>query len=230
MLEQAHNMQTKITDKPLFSFLLWVIFLLPHKSACQTAHAEVARGLSANGIYAELQVSHSTNEFKATEITVSAIDSKSDMIFGEGHLGTNWIESSRYNISHNTWRYFQATNSFCGPVELTDEAGRKIPLTHATISSSQAYPETFSLRAEWFRHFFSNNPLAPRLGPMIFPLPLISGTSKLAVFQLKDYFDVRQAGQYELTVWPKIYKRSATNSDICDRVDLPPVSIGIRLE
>ncbi len=42
---------------------------------------------------------------------------------------------------------------------------------------------------------------------------------------LTDYFDIKEPGQYTFTVWPKIYKHSSTNTDICNRIDLPPVSV-----
>jgi len=215
------------TTRLLFLLFFGAGLLAPREGICQSI--QTAKGSEADGIYAEIQVNYSTNKCRAPEITVSAVDSKADSLFGKGRLGKDWIKSFHYDISHRTWPYFQATNSFCGPVELKDAAGRKIPLVSKTFSSPEAYPETFSLKEEWYRHFFSNDPLGARRGSMIFPLPLVSSSSKLAEFQLKDYFDVKQPGQYQLTVWPKIYDRVATNNDICERIDLPPVSANVTL-
>jgi hypothetical protein len=154
------------------------------------------------------------------------VDSKADQIFGEGHLGTNGFETFTHDIYNNSWSYFEATNSFCGPIELKDVNGQTMSLMKPTVSSPEAYPKTYSLSEEWKLHFLTNHPTYSG-GAMIFPPPLIGNVSKLAEFQLQDYFEIKQPGQYELTVWPKIYERSATNSDICERVDLPAVSINI---
>ncbi len=131
---------------------------------------------------------------------------------------------------------------------LASYSGREFPLD-PQVSSLNAYPETYSLNREhWryygrFRHGYS--------GPGIFPMPLFVTTprSELVRFQISPdsdskepapvptverrwfelgaLFDIKNAGEYKLTVWPKIYKRSATNPDICQRLDLPPVSVTI---
>lgn len=118
------------------------------------------------------------------------------------------------------------------------------------VSSLKAYPPTYSLQTEHghylgrFKHGYS--------GPGVFPLPLFftiprtemvrfqlgrdsraKGTPPVAslyrrCFQLGDYFELKEPGEYKLTVWPKIYRRSATNDDICQRIDLPPVSVTIK--
>lgn len=225
-MERAHKMQTQIIKKLLFFSFLGVSLLAPHKGVCQAT--QTVDGPSTGGIYARVRVNYGTNESQPPEIIVSAVDSKSDTIFGEGHLGTNWRESFAHNSFHDSWPYYEATNSFCGPVELKDSAGHAIPLNDAAISSPQAYPETYNHTAECLRHYFPNHQMF-HMGPMDFPIPLVYGVADLAKFQLKDRFDIRQPGRYELTAWVKIYKRSATNSDICDRVDLPPVSINITI-
>ena len=62
-------------------------------------------------------------------------------------------------------------------------------------------------------------------GPGTFPFPLDSSRNVMGRFKLSDYFAITNAGEYRLTVWPKIFTRALTNKDLCERVDLPPVTI-----
>jgi hypothetical protein len=150
------------------------------------------------------------------------------------------------HLTDGTWDYYLPTNSFCGPIELRDSADRIIPTLKPEITSPSNYSVSYSLQEargmylSQFKFFYR--------GPEMFPLPVFATSirSELLRFQLgepirqkrmdpegaladrwfplKDYFDIKQAGEYKLTVWPKIYKRTATNLDVCDRTDLPPVS------
>lgn len=213
-------------NRIVFYHFLGALLLLPHEGLSQVA--QVVKGPSTNGLYGEIDLNWNTNKSQALEINVSVIDSKADQIFGEGHLGTNGFNSFVKNMSDNSWPYFQATNSFCGPIELKSANGQTIPLMKPAVSSPEAYPKTYSLSGEWTHHFFTNHP-AHSGGAMIFPPPLARNVSELASFQLQDYFEISQPGQYEFTVWPKIYRRSPVDSDTCERLDLPPVSAKITL-
>jgi len=109
------------------------------------------------------------------------------------------------------------------------------------VSSLAAYPATYSLEAaygNYFRRFIFFNGLTP------FPMPLFvtsprsdlvrfqlgakkpypTATLYQRCFELENYFDLSKPGQYKFTVWPKIYQRTATNHDLCRRIDLPPVT------
>jgi hypothetical protein len=37
-------------------------------------------------------------------------------------------------------------------------------------------------------------------------------------------------GEYTLTVFPKIYRRSHADQDVCQRIDLPPATVSFRVE
>lgn len=113
--------------------------------------------------------------------------------------------------------YFKATNSFCGPVELTQES-RKLPLLKPGLCSTQAYPEFF--RSSQLGHI-PGNPFKARVAE-----PLLGRLPKLTSFQLEDCFDLKP-GIYRLTVWPKIYKRLRDDDDLFQRIDLPPISARI---
>ena len=48
---------------------------------------------------------------------------------------------------------------------------------------------------------------------------------QLNSFCLEDYYQLEHPGFYTLTVWPIIYKQSATNLVVYHRVDLPPARV-----
>ena len=120
-----------------------------------------------------------------------------------------------------------ATNSFCGPVELRDAKGRSLPLLKPEVSQPDAYPARYSLSDEDANFIHRHGAY---LGPGIFPEPVLAvhSSSDLAKFNLEEYFDLKEPGEYLLTVWPKIYKRAAKGADVCERIDLPPVTVTIK--
>lgn len=129
--------------------------------------------------------------------------------------------------------YWGATNSFCGPMELTDLSGKKMRLLKPDVNSSAAYPDCFNLfqlRQNWWKK--NQNHAAVWMLPA--PGEKLTGFLRengrfyqLSSFYLGDYFKLRGAGEYKLTIWPKVYERSATNDEYFDRVDLPAMTIPI---
>ena len=117
-------------------------------------------------------------------------------------------------------KFFAATNSFCGLIELRDASGDTIPLLKPEVNSSEAYPIAY--RLDIVGHLLAKN---IGLGPAL-PMVMYGSDAELS-FYLKDYFKIKEPGEYQLTVWPKIYKRLGTNDDLCVRIDVPPVTIPI---
>jgi hypothetical protein len=117
--------------------------------------------------------------------------------------------------------YFRPTNLFCGPIELQDSFGKKIPSSKPRVISDDPYPSVFSLNVAR-----EHNPSSA----MLFPSPLVNSPDLLARFEVGDYFDVKEPGEYKLTVWPKIYKRLSADDDKCQRIDLPPVTAIIKVD
>lgn len=117
-------------------------------------------------------------------------------------------------------RYFLATNSFCGFMELHDADGHKVRLLKPEVNNPEAYPNSYRLSLVGR---LDDNPIAPHEIPYA-----LSGADANLSFYIKDYFKIKESGEYQLTVWPKIYRRSATNHDLCERIDLPPVTIPIK--
>ncbi len=131
--------------------------------------------------------------------------------------GTNGVKTITTPLKDG--RFFWATNSFCGFVELRDADGGKVRLLKPEINDSAAYPSSYRLR------------IVGRLETHVvasYELPhALSGADANFIFNIKDYFKIKEPGEYQLTVWPKIYKRLGTNDDLCVRMDIPQVTIPI---
>jgi hypothetical protein len=118
--------------------------------------------------------------------------------------------------------YFMATNSFCGLVELRDPKGNTISSLRPDLNSLNAYPDSYNLMS---MHYLLMTQYTHYSGP-----PLPRTTELIPSFCITNLFKIKEAGEYQLMIWPKIYKRSATNDDVCERIDLPPVTIPIQLD
>lgn len=136
---------------------------------------------------------------------------------------TNASGARFINDPSKSWMYFMATNSFCGFVELCDSVGQKLDLIKTEVNRHDSYPATYNLKLA--RQFLMDK--RGSLDGSQLPHPLIGANPSFS-FYLKDYFRIRNSGEYQLTVWPIIYKRSATNSDVCERINLTPVKIPIK--
>ncbi len=149
--------------------------------------------------------------------------------------GTNALADSSF-LHRLTGPYFWgATNSFCGPIELQDVDGHKISSLKPTVSSPEFYPDNFSftrvyenwqLQISKFKYFLSVPPMPGDCGADF--LCVSNKQYQIKSFRLTDYFKPEKAGEYKLTVWPKIYKQSETNKDLYKRIDVPPVTATIQ--
>jgi len=116
--------------------------------------------------------------------------------------------------------YFMAANNSCGIMELRDAAGVQIPLLNPEVNSLAAFPDYYNLHSVTR---LVTNVIAP------FQLPIaLNGNRPTISFRLEAYFKPEKSGVYQLTVWPKIYKRTTTNDDVCERIDLPLATIPIK--
>lgn len=118
-------------------------------------------------------------------------------------------------------RYFLATNSFCGFIELRDEKGKKVPLLKPGVNSQDSYPPSYSLTT-------AQRLLARNVGLGASLPAALSGNDAEFGFPLTKYFRLDEPGKYQLTIWPKIYKRSDADRDLVKRIDLSPVTIPIK--
>lgn len=72
----------------------------------------------------------------------------------------------------------------------------------------------------------SYSPIPGDLGPAF--LSDFKGGHLQSVFYLNDYFEIKGPGEYKFTVSAKLYKQSETNSDVYQRIDIPPVTVPIQ--
>ena len=118
-------------------------------------------------------------------------------------------------------------------MELRDAAGQKVKLLKPELELAGTYPD-----------FLDWGVLRMRISGLNSNLEQIHagqwqefnrhGDIQLAEgrpLALKDVFAVKEPGTYQLTLWPKIYKRSEKpddNRDIFQRIDLPAVAMTIK--
>ena len=127
-----------------------------------------------------------------------------------------------------------APSGLFGPMELRNVNGEKIPLLKPKANNPEEYPEIlrWSILRPQFGGIGHGGPNAPHIGQW-------QGFQKYRdvqqaggmIHNLKSCFRVKETGEYQLTLWPKIYKRSEKpnkDHDIFQRIDLPPVTISIK--
>jgi hypothetical protein len=132
----------------------------------------------------------------------------------------DYVAETLDHVKHNDWWYFKATNDFCGPVELRDSTGQKVKLLRPEVSSNEAYPSSYKLDGAQQRYM--------RRYRIAYSAPHVTYPEweqpELARFKLFDYFEITNSGDYRLTVWPKVYVRTSTNTFDCKLIDVPPVT------
>jgi hypothetical protein len=119
--------------------------------------------------------------------------------------------------TNSVGRYLKAPNAFCGPVELRDMNGVSMSPRNPILVSSNSYPRSFRQSELGQRDPFHANIAAPLGGRL----------PQLAAFKIEDLFEIKKAGDYLLTVWPKIYRQVKNDDDLCERIDLVPISLKI---
>ena len=188
--------------------------------------AEITYGSVTNGIRAGIAVPREGQK-PVEGISVFVTNSNPGEVFQVDHHGTNYLKLLLEKVGNNDWLYHMATNSFCGPIELCDVKGRTLRLLKPEVSRPEAYPPRYSISTEEvnFLHRYR-----AYLGPGIFPVPVFADRSFSELVKLNptEYFDLKEPGEYRLTVWPKIYKRMSKTNDLCERIDLPPVTLAIK--
>lgn len=219
--------------------------------------SELKCGVATNGVRGEVEVV--VRQGRAAEIVVwvnhiaDTNPVSSDDVFSK-MLRKDWDYYMATNSFCGPIELRDSENRVLPAVKLRIDpqfSGSEFPL-YPDVSSLEAYPASYSLSTEYgrylarFRHGYS--------GPGVFPLPLFfaatrsemvrlqlgdsvetkephrAATLYQRLFRLRDCFTIMEPGQYTLTVWPKIYRRSTANPDICHRFDVPPVSAMFTLD
>jgi hypothetical protein len=182
-------------------------------------------GVPTNGIVAGIHVDSKPLEHK-TEYCL--------YVHGEFRISTNSLPPTFYSEPNSDafpqgWFlkkvgdtnqagiFYKATNDFCGPVVLRGSDGGEVPPRNPNLVSLKAYPKSFR-RME----LGDINELKAKTASRLFGrLP------ELARFKLEDVFEMKKPGDYVLTVWPKVYRVLRNDDDLCERIDLPPISLKI---
>ena len=124
--------------------------------------------------------------------------------------------------------FLMPTNWFPGPAQLIGPDGQTILIQRPDVLSAASYPETLSFQSIKEDRM---KPLGAALGPIWGDYQIFDSTKakkdedNLRTCELRDYYQYNVPGKYQLTLWPKLYRRSGTNDDIFHRIDLPPVSL-----
>jgi hypothetical protein len=214
-----------------------LLLFLPGVCVLSLPCATSAQRLAANPVPADITYGSMTNGVRGgvdvrpgvkggPAITVFVTNSNPGELI-RLETGISFLTNFLQKIKSPDWLYYMATNEFCGLLELRDPNGKKLPLLRPEVSRTDAYPARYSLSAEnanYLRRFQVYS------GSGIFPVPLlgIQSCSELAKFNVVEYFELKEAGEYRLTVRPKIYKRMSKTNDVCERIDVPPVIVTIR--
>jgi hypothetical protein len=144
----------------------------------------------------------------------------------------NWRqEVGAVSAGQNYWEtmeFVSATNSFCGPVELLDEAGSRVVPADQGLMSLTAYPSSFQY-SDVARNEFKKPTISHIMPARRIDLKADVPTS-LVTFNITEMFHIKKSGRYRLTVYPIIYKRSGKNTDVYERVDLPPITTSVELK
>ena len=229
-------MKNAFFDTSAFFLMAAILLFLPGDGGAQVLATNAseprrqllnmsATGAPTNGLRAEIFMEWPEGQMKLAETTVYVLGVPgwtNDNISLTNKSDKDWLIEYMVKLANSDWLYYKPTNAFCGPIELVDAGARKCELLTPEVSLAESYPDSYSFAlangAYIWRHPYSG-------GAYDFPTPIVEPLSKTAQFRIADYFAITNAGAYRLTVWPKIYKRSSTNKDLCERIDLPPVTI-----
>jgi hypothetical protein len=196
---------------------------LARKTASQWTWGAPTNGI-VGGIYVNSQPLKHTTEYWVyvhEEFKTSA-DSPPPTFYSEPNsnaLPQGWF-LKKFGDTNWAGTYFKATNYFCGPVALRNSDGVEVPTRNPNLVSLGVYPKLFRHSELGMLDDFHGK-LASPLGGRL---------PQLAKIKLEDLFEMKQPGDYVLTIWPKIYRQLKNDDDLCERIDVSPVSLKIKWE
>jgi hypothetical protein len=200
-----------------------------------------ALGAETNGLYAKAAAVRNASGAdyhvwlyvlqSRTNHAASAQTEPNTVFFGSGQVMANPVKTNataRVEYFKNGF-FFQSLNSFCGIVELRDKNHAVVPLRQPEVNWTNDYPAYFTSATLPQSRFWPKT--APQFAPKErWPTPFLGEIAHLPSFSLTNIFAVEHPGEYRLTIWPIIYKRVYLGQDLCERVDLPPVSVDLTIE
>jgi hypothetical protein len=174
-------------------------------------------GTETNGIRSWIYISPVNDQSISVHVQLNSNTNINSTFFNSSDL-------ERRDPSGHGWKYFMATNLISGPMELCDAMGHKMPSLNPDCVSPEKWPSQYHLLEVWRSLIDKYKAYS---GPPM-PLPLAAQDIQISSFHLIDYYKIEKPGEYKLTIWPKIYKRVSPSNDICERIDIPPVSIDFK--
>jgi hypothetical protein len=128
--------------------------------------------------------------------------------------------------------WFGPTNGYCGLIRVEDKNGNVVPELVPSLCDPGAYPD--SLRWSEIQSRVGKGLTLFPLGKNIMCYRKVSVadqplTVECGPFSITNLFHLTSPGEYRLTVWPKLYRRSADNPDLFKRLDIAPVSVKITI-
>jgi len=174
-------------------------------------------GEETNGIRARINLDVANNLLISAHVQIKLDTNMHSMSFQAAEL-------SKRDPSGHGWKFFMATNLFSGPMELSDSAGHKMQSLNPDCTFPEMWPHKYHLFAISAGLIDKHRIYS---GPSM-PLPLSLSDMQIFSFHLADYYKIKEPGNYKLTIWPKIYQRVSPTNDICERIDIPPVTIDLK--
>lgn len=192
----------------------------PERERLSALLQETYLGAPTNGLMAAVSIQYDTNQpphVKAVIYVHQDFDTNSVPLRPTSpdflKMKSNWI----WDKTNLGSVYFLATNAFPGGViELRDQDGNQI----SSLKPKEDFCDFYDRR-----YLGEDGPFKRRLAePALGPRP------RLGAFDVNDFFKITKSGEYTLTVWAKIYKQVSEEYGLCQRIDLPPVTIPIKCE
>jgi len=121
--------------------------------------------------------------------------------------------------------YYVSSGGLPGPMELKDAAAHPLPAVKESMVSAGRFPAGVR-----FSDLYRQQQMKKGIRSLRMPEPLIKRATALPALRLQDLFTVEKPGAYRLTIFAKIYKKSESNGDLLQRIDLPPVAVPFRYE
>lgn len=205
----------------LFSFRVIAQMVNPYWSAPKTnVFIASQAGGATNHVRGEMTIQWPKDNPSFAVVTVDVVQEEFSLPGTNYMYQTDGVDEFGRKVPRFGYQYYFPTNEFCGPMQLQNVRGQQMLSLQTKVSSLSGYPDFFNFNKaeeDYFSKFMSYS------GPP-FPIPADRFRNSMQ-FTLTNLFVITNAGEYRLTVWPKLYTRDQTNRDLCVRVDLPPVSI-----
>ena len=182
--------------------------------------SKTTEGEVTNGVRGTITVEWPESRPKLAEVVVEVVELPETNI-GPPDFNRDFRAEIFQRLFHDDWWYFGPTNDFCGPIEMLEGSGRKLRLLRPEVSSPDAYPAVYTF--DGTNHNYMRRYRVDHAPPgAAYPEPWQQ--PELVRFRLFDYFEITNGGDYHITVWPKVYIRTSTNTFGCKLIDVPPVT------